>query len=229
MTELLLKATPLPYTLNRECDARTAACRALREYMAAQAMTFNDNTRTVRFKRVFEVPPSNETQAEYPSAVVLVPGPVQYGGEDTAVISLRPDMRVRDDYYLAQSAEIKFDIVFECWCTDATERQLVAALVEDALSAVTWMNGIRLTMPFYFNSTAAYQLTSSDFLNDEPDLVRRYWKAQFTIEARTEVLRVFQMVGAHPRLRLFINPSDELTPKTAVDLARDGSVVTTQC
>lgn len=210
-----------PYTAVRETDVRTALLRGLREYVENLSYDAPGGARH-RFLRVEETWPEPDQNAKYPSASIYTDEPGLYDAVGfTPSFAQLPDGRV-----LQTTAEFTQTITIDLWCTNATERMGLIAMLEDAFDPVDWMSGFRLRLPHYFNAVASYLKVNLSAVDSTENANRRWRLASMTLQAAVPQIR---MVGALPGLELRIevetyeaDRSDTVTPPiegiTATDL-----------
>jgi hypothetical protein len=162
----------------RITDVRTAVTRGLREYVEQLAINA-DGGREIRFAKVFEAYADAEVPATYPAAIVFAsqPGTYDYKGFTPRTFDLPSGITVRS------IAEFVQPIDLEVWSNDPRERTALVSMLEQALSPVDWMYGLRLELPHYFNARATYELTNMAYLDVGDDPQRRWRKASFSIIA----------------------------------------------
>lgn len=195
-------STPPHYTANRTSDARTALTRGLAEYLMTLMLPANGG-RDFYFRKVYEVWAEPEDPADYPSAAVLMQEDAQYDSSRftpngmTAFRLPAPDGR-----YLLTSSELTAKLVVEIVATDPVERQALVSMVEDGMTPVDWMYGVRLALPHYFGQHATYEPLSVQYFDSDEEGMRRFRRAQITVAASVPVTRLSAYPDAQPRFRL---------------------------
>lgn len=210
------------YTAARETDVRTAVLRGLREYIENLSYDAPGGARH-RFLKVEETWPEPDQNAKYPSANIYTEEPGIYDA-----VGFVPSFEQLPDGRLLQvSSEFTQVITIDLWCTNATERMGLIAMLEDAFDPVDWMSGFRLRLPHYFNAVASYLKASISAVDSTENANRRWRLASMTLQAAVPQIR---MVGAVPGLELRLevetyeaDRSDTVTPPiegiTTTDLA----------
>lgn len=206
-SRLVLPGEPHLFTINRECDARTALTRGLADFMGAMT-TQGPGGRPLGFKKVFPVWAQPEDVAEYPSATVLASGQGNYDGSRFTPgrgprVTADPDTR-----YLISAAEFTVDMQVELWCTDPKERASIVAMLEDQLLApLDERYGFILELPHYFNARAQYEPSALSYDDNEENSLRRYRKAVMTVRGQVPVLRLRNLPNAKISARTTVEES----------------------
>ena len=175
-----------------------------------------------RFIHVGDAFPEPEQTAKYPAAYIYTEDPGLYDAAGfTPGMHTLPDGRV-----LQMSSEFTQTVTIDLWCTNATERMGLLAMLEDAFDPVDWMSGFRLRLPHYFNAVVTFLKASVTAVDSTENANRRWRLASITLEAAMPQIR---LVGALPGLELRVqvetyepNMANAITPPldgvTAVDL-----------
>jgi hypothetical protein len=193
---ILLPDESAPYTAVRETDARTALLRGLREYIENLSYDAPGGAH-FRFLKVEETWPEPDQNSKYPSASLYTEEPGVYDASGyTPSFEQLPDGRV-----LQASSEFTQSITVDLWCTNATERMGLIAMLEDAFDPVDWMSGFRLRLPHYFNAVGTFLKMNISVVDSTENANRRWRLASMTLQASVTQLR---MVGALPGLELRI-------------------------
>lgn len=185
-------------TAYRECDAHTALARGLADYLGQQSVEIGGRRLQLTTYSQWAEPEDN---ARYPALAVG-------GGQGTYVRGFTPDgfETLEGDLRLYAITEFTQRLVLEMWANDPRERSYLVAMVEEALSPVTWMYGLRLALPYYHGSTATYELVNSAYLDSTDDSMARFRKAQFEVEASITVYRLVKLPSLREtRVRLDVS------------------------
>lgn len=197
-------------TDNRETDARTALTRGLAEYLEQLSMDVAGG-RQVRFERVFQVWADPEDKAKFPAACV---GSTGAGTYDASKFTPEPRAKDRlplpDGRYLVSPCDFVQDLAVDVWANDPPERTACVAMVEDALSCpVSWMYGMRLLLPHYFNTVGRYELLSVEYIDEEVETIRRYRRAVFKVRSSIAMRRLVATPQARLRFNLEVTVAGE--------------------
>jgi hypothetical protein len=153
--------------------------------------------------RVLETWGEPEEVAEYPAATVFSIGA---GAYDPSKLSPHPDPALRigppDGRYLLATSEFSIQLTVELWTTDPKERSALVAALEDALSPVEWMYGLRLALPHYFGAHATYEPLSSTYMDDAGRSMQRYRLAMFVVQANIAVMRLKSLPSTVAKARV---------------------------
>jgi hypothetical protein len=199
-----------PISLYRETDTRTAMTRGLKEYLEQLELPWPGG-RTERFRQVFSTWAEPEDSTVYPSACVYSPEKNVYGGRGDQDAPMSPQIFTVDDYQVARTTECVMRLSVDVWTQDPVQREIMCALLEDALWPVDWMAGFHLVLPHYHGVTASYLAVDSGYIDTEEDDARRYRKATFVVEARMAQLRVLNP-AVRLQFRAPISINGEATP-----------------
>jgi hypothetical protein len=196
---------PPTITNRHETDARTALTRGLARYLrglefdapAGRVLAFNG--------RVFESYADPETQAQFPSAVVVSDNPASYDASRLtpgAPVDRLP--QTPDGNALLCTSELTLDMTLDVWATENSSRFALVAGLEHALSPTDWMYGLRLDLPFYFGARAGYELLSVQYVDSEDSATRRYRRASLVVSGRVPVYRIVPLVPTRARANLSV-------------------------
>jgi hypothetical protein len=189
-----LKARPIlkpddrqVWTNVRETDCRTALSRGLRHYLSQASIDWFDG-KTYQFINVFESWAEPEDPAEFPSLAIVAATDAQYDADrlgSPSIIKLEAQQEEEPTpaRYIKISSEMVQEFELCIWATSPNERAALVAIVEDMLEPVDWMTGVRLELPFYFNSRATYEKLSVVYDDNEADAQRRWRQAIISLTA----------------------------------------------
>jgi len=188
-----------PPTSTRECDAVTALKRGLKEYL--EQISLDVAGVRVRYVKVLDVWAEPESFAHFPSAVVQPEGDITYDAS-----SLSPNISVKnktpDGLWLVKYSEVSVALTIESHCSSPEERVQITMMLEDALNPVEWMYGFQLELPHYFNQRAHYEVHNGKMDDTSDQAVRRLRPGVITVAANVSVMRVLELPGLRPVVRL---------------------------
>ena len=202
-TLLLDNAPAVPVlTTNQETDALGALIRGLAEYL--QTLSWDAvGGRNLRFKAVRREWAEPEQQAKYPSAVVFSRSEAVYDASGfTPSVNPAQQLPAPDGRFVISPSAMVVDLDIEVWGTDPQERIQLSAMLERALQPVAYRSGFQLTLPHYFGSIGTYLLKSVLIDDDQNDAIRRYRRANFTVNATVPVVQLVGLPTAKPRFDL---------------------------
>lgn len=185
-------------TMHRETDVATALARGLAEYLGQQSIEVGGRKLDLATYSTWAEPEQN---VSYP-ALAVAPGEGRY---DRSISPITLIEQVDHDLRLVAFTEYEQDLTLELWATDPRERTYLCAMVEEALSPVDWMYGLRLVLPFYHSTTATYELKGCRYLDSADDAIAKYRKAQFTVEATVTVYRLLSLPDSKPVFRMSVD------------------------
>lgn len=179
-------------TAYRETDAHTAMARGLAEYLGQQVIEIGGRRLQLTTFTTWAEP---EDAVRYPAAAI---------GADVGVYSrgFTPsyEKTIEGDVRLLAVSEIEQNLQIDLWATDPKERSFLCTMIEESLNPVDWMYGMRLTLPFYHNAVAVYEMLSSQYLDSSDDAMAKYRRAQFTVRSTMTTYRLLNFPDAHPRV-----------------------------
>jgi hypothetical protein len=170
------------YSYIRTEDARTALARGLREYL--EVLTINwSHGRLLKFESFKQVWAEPEDPAVYPSGAIVGEGVATYQDSEFTprLIKLDEEQGDGSNRYLRQVSEVQQQFSLILWATDPVERSGLVAMIEDALEPASFMTGLRLELPFYFNVRATYEKISVFYIDSTAEAHRRWRKAVVAI------------------------------------------------
>lgn len=204
VTPVLRPDVPPTVTNRHETDARTALTRGLARYLAGLAFEGSAG-RILAFQgRVFESYADPETQAQFPSAVVLSDQPASYDASRLTPGAPERLPTTPEGNALLSTSELTLDLTLDVWATENRSRIALVAGIEQALSPTDWMYGLRLDLPFYFGARAGYELMSVQYIDSEDAATRRYRRASFVVSGRIPVYRIVPLPVARARYDLSV-------------------------
>lgn len=193
------------YTGRRDCDALRALCRGLAEY--AGGLSLDVGGVLYSFRSVHDVWPEAEDVSAFPALVVYVPEPsCEYESRGTTPIVGWPSSKfdLPAGEHLVATSQLSADLRLEAWGQSPSERSAMVMALEDGLSPVEWMFGVRLELPHYHNVRADYELVRGGYVDSEADAVQRVRRAVFTLKASIPVIRRATIPGARPRVTVAV-------------------------
>lgn len=182
----------LGLTSYREVDAHTAMARGLAEYLGQQTIEVGGRKLQLTTYTTWAEP---EDAIRYPAAAVMAES-----GEYARSFTPSYIETVARDVRLFAYSEFNQELIVEVWATDPRERSYLVAMVEEALNPVDWMYGMRLQLPYYYNTSATYELMSSQYLDSAEDALAKYRRARFVVRSNMTVYRLLNFPDAHPRI-----------------------------
>lgn len=190
------------FTANQTTDVHTALTKGLADYLEPVQFDAHGG-RPIGFRSAFNTWAEPEDEADYPAVIVYGPEPGKYDAS-----KLNPDdsnlgerIALPDGRYLSSPAEYTQDLHVEVWCTDSEERKNAVIMTEAALTASTFMYGVRLELPHYFNQRATYELMSMGYLDDQDHAIQRVRIARFIVRACVPLTRLLTISPAQIRIQ----------------------------
>lgn len=188
----------------REVDAHTAMARGLAEYLSQQTVEVGGRKLQLTTYTTWAEP---EDSIRYPSAAIgAASGSYERGFTPEYVTTLAGTNR------LMAYSEFNQELQIDLWATDPRERSYLMAMIEEALNPVDWMYGMRLVLPFYHNTTATYELVSSQFVDSSDAALAKYRRASISVRCNMTVYRTLSIAGADPRVVVVAELDDTLNP-----------------
>lgn len=152
-----------------EEDVRTAIARGLREYL--EQLEIDWKGRPLRFVEVAQTWADNEQPAKFPAAVLVASEQLVYDRSNLSPQVIRAASG--EGLRLVCEGVQQFRLVI--WANDKVERAGLVAMVETAMTPTTWMYGLRLELPFYFNARAVYEPLGVSY-DDASDATQKRWR-----------------------------------------------------
>lgn len=199
-TRLITSPTDLQvYTFDREADTRSALARGLQEYLETASIDWFDGNR-FEFREVHRTWAAPEDPALFPAASVVAAVPAEY--EDDRLGS--PQLITLEDgtgRRIKIVAEMMQQFDLWIWGSTDNERAAMTAVVEDMLEPNDWMTGLRLELPFYFNSRATYEKVDIVYDDGEGGTQRRWRKSIMSITGNlSQIVPISPIPDMNPRL-----------------------------
>lgn len=216
-TTLVLDRTTQPaYSGVRDSDASIALRRGLAEYLHAQlvAPAFAAG-RDVRPRVIVYDWVDWEKLAQWPAIYVGMADDTMYDARAFTTRDVAKIQLADCDKVLRTGAEVVTPLTVEVWANDPRQRQMLVAAVEDALFPVDWMGGFRLALGHYHGAHADFIPKSVRADDNADDAVKRLRLATFSIEARTNLLRVSTPAAA-AQVRTHVLVRDPSVPLTTM-------------
>jgi len=188
----------VPLSPRKDCDARKALTRGLKEYLE-QIQYTAEGGRLLRFRTVLDDYGEPEDLADFPSAVCYTLDEASYEARSLAP-AVDPNCRIQgtNDYVVAMADYVQA-IAIEAWCTDPIERDGFSAMLEDAFNPVIWKFGFLLDLPHYMGLRADYALQAKLHEDDDLSASRRIRKARFTLLGRVPLAKIVSLPDAKPK------------------------------
>lgn len=199
---LLTARDALEQTGARETDATGAIVRGLAQYLAQLSIAWKG--RDVSFSEVFEHFPDQEDARPverpfYPNACVY--NDIE-GAYDGAGMSTRPGAKLPDGTILFRTSELATRLRVRITCTSKEDRAALITMIEDGLTLTDGLFGIRLSLPFYFNTVGEYALASIQYLDNPDDAQQRFYKANLNLNASVVVFGPKKVGELRPRAEI---------------------------
>lgn len=185
-----------PVTLVRECDCSTALARGLAGYIAGlPGIELFGRRQTLA--RVLSHWSDEQTEAKYPSAVVLPVGKGTYEGPMTP----RPIASAADggDRRVMRYAEFVQSFTVDVWCNTPNARIALAAMLEEAFNPVDWRYGFEVWLPFFHSLRGGFSMLDVEYEDAEDAAKRRWRRLNFTLQGRVAATRILRRPLATPR------------------------------
>lgn len=172
-------------TLVRVCSAKKALARGLADYLRRVRVSVQD--RTFQFRYVLDHWPTTDQVADFPACVILANEQTDYTMDE---MSTRSFKRVDESLHLLQDVgQVRSPLVIDALLRDDAERELACMAIEAAMSPVDWMCGLRLTLPYYHNAVASYQLQTCSYEDNTDDANRGFRRLNMTVGGETTMYR----------------------------------------
>lgn len=196
-----------PFLLRRDCDTSMAIRRGLAQYLAARSITIGGDEFKLHY--VLDDWADWERVQKFPAGSVFPEGQLSYDAHSTtptidpATKFLVPgDDRPR---FLVHTTDAEQRVRVAFIASSSNERAILSAMVEEALSPVEWMYGLRLYLPFYFGAVAEYAMASSEAVDSQEAAAHRQWEQHFVVDARVPVYRARPIAESRPQARVGVD------------------------
>lgn len=182
-----------------EEDVRTAIARGLREYL--EQLSIDWKGRPLRFVEVMQTWADNEQPTKFPSAVLVASEQLAYDRSNLSpqVVRAASGEGLR---FVCEGVQ-QFRLVI--WANDKVERAGLVAMVESAMTPTTWMYGLRLELPFYFNARARYEPLGVAY-DDASDSAQKRWR-----------IATMTITGVLPQIAFTPRPTAKVEGRTLVE------------
>lgn len=218
---------PPPY------DGRTAALRVLKKYISE--LTFFrsggvDGDGTAKDPIPFQIAtrdihvewPDDEATLRLPSIALLGAGaPADYDNlgmttnvEEDSVGKYGPGTVLID---IAEHTE---NVAIEIWAETKPQRRAILAGLEQALSPLEQMAGIRFRCPDYYDQFACFSMNTKEYVDDETAVFARR-KARIVAQLRIKVVRLVNVEFLNPVPTMVVDANEDTGEP--VDLEGAGS------
>ena len=188
-------------------DGRTAALGILREYITE--LTFyrpggKDQLGNPLPPIAFQIPrrdiyvewPDNEADLRAPSLAFLSIGPADYASIGMTSYVDENWQKEHPGELLTWMSEYQETFSIDIWCETKQQRRAVILGLEQSLSPLEYMAGLRFVMPDYYGQLVCFALQSREIIEEDSNtLLRR--------KARLLVQMYFNVVAAYP-----VNPME---------------------
>ena len=197
-------------TLRQACSASRALCRGLAQYLARLQQTTVAGGRVQVIQAVFDAMPEEQDLAQYQRGVLGAVLPRQPGVLDASSLTPQQPLEIKGPVKDAQGrypqvqavAELNQVLGVEIWGTEASDQDAFALMLEQALSPVDWMYGLRLALPFYFGLHATYEPRTTFDLTSSEEAKQRIRRVQVEVMASVKMMRQISFPLSQPRFVL---------------------------
>ena len=200
-------------------DGRTAGLRILREYFSE--LTFfrpggkdelGESKDPIAFKihpRDIHVEwPDNEAELRAPSLAFLSIGPANY---DAIGMTSYVDENWQKEHpgrLLTWMSEYVETFSIDVWCETKQQRRAVILGLEQSLSPLEYMAGIRFVMPDYYGQLVCFSLQNREIIDDDQaSLLRR--KARLLVEMRFNVVAEYPVNPMEPIVEVQVDTDED--------------------
>lgn len=209
-------------------DGRTAGLRILREYFSE--LTFfrpggKDELGDPKDPIPFKIPirdihiewPDNEADLHAPSLAFLSIGPADYEAIGMTSYVDENWQKEHPGELLTWMSEYKETFSIDIWCETKQQRRSVILGLEQSLSPLEYMAGIRFVMPDYYGQLVCFSLQNREIIDDDMASVLRR-KARLMVEMRFNVCAAYPVNPLEPVVDLQVD-ADEDTGNSIVSEA----------
>ncbi len=201
-------------------DGRTAALRILKKYFSE--LTFyraggrdagGDQKDPIPFKipyRDIHVEwPDDEDDLHLPALAFLAQGPADYDSIGlTNVVEENTVGVYSSGTVLIWMSEYQEKFGIDIWAETKAQRRAIIAGLEQALSPIQQMAGIRFRMPDYYDQLVCFELQTRELFDDEQStFVRR--RARLTVEMRFNVVALVNVETLQPVVTLDVDVDED--------------------
>lgn len=198
-------------------DGRTAALGILREYFS-QLVFYRpggrDELGQTKDPIPFQIPkrdihvewPDNEDELRAPSLAFLSIGPADY--EAIGMTSYIDENWKEPGYLLTWQSEYVETFSIDVWCETKAQRRSVILGLEQSLSPLEYMAGIRFVMPDYYGQLVCFSLQNREIIDDEQATVLRR-KARLLVEMRFNVCALYPVNPLEPVVDIQVDADED--------------------
>lgn len=200
-------------------DGRTAALRILREYFSE--LTFfrpggKDEIGNDKDPIAFKIPirdiyiewPDNEAELRSPSIAFLSIGQANY---EAIGMTSYIDENWQNEHpgeLLTWMSEYVETFSIDIWCETKQQRRAVILGLEQSLSPLEYMAGLRFIMPEYYNQLVCLSLNNREIVDeDSASLLRR--KAKLLVEMRFNVVMAYPVNPMEPIVEVQVDTDED--------------------
>lgn len=185
-------------TDRRDCDPETAALRALGQYLALCER--DHGGRLLTFEAVVEGwPDIQDRDGGFPALAVTRAGAA--GTYDRALSASVRQVAIGDGLSIVRPTDWSSTLRIEAMANTKEERIGVRMLLEDALTPVDWMNGLRLAVPFYGGHHLEFALVGGGFVDDDGLASQNLFMVALEVLCTVPLWRAVQLPMARPLAR----------------------------
>lgn len=200
-------------------DGRTAALTVLARYISE--LTFyrpggldvNGNTKDpipfqIAERDVHVEEPDDEEEYRVPAIALLAQAPANYDaiGMTSKVLEETKDV-YGEGTVLIWMSEHQENFVLEIRAETKQQRRAMVLGLENALSPIEQMAGIRFLMNDYYGQLCTFQLQSKEYIDDDMDLLARR-KAKLVIQLVYNVVALFPVNELVPAIDVLVDADD---------------------
>lgn len=198
-------------------DGRTAALRILREYFSELVFyrpggkdELGESKDPIAFKidpRDIHIEwPDNEAELRAPSLAFLSIGPADY---ESIGMTCYVDERWKEPgYLLTWMSNYKETFSIDIWCETKQQRRSVILGLEQSLSPLEYMAGIRFVMPDYYGQLVTFSLVNREIVDDEMASVLRR-KAKLLVEMNFHVCALYPVNPLEPVVDIQVDTDED--------------------
>ncbi len=209
-------------------DGRTAALRILKKYFSE--LTFyraggKDEVGETKPPIAYQVPwrdihvewPDDEDELHLPALAFLAQGPGEY---DAIGMTGFVEEDTKDVYspgtVLTWLNEYVEKFVVEIWAETKAQRRSMIAGIEQALSPLQQMSGIRFRMPDYYEQLVCFSLETREIVDDEQATFLRR-RARLVVQMRFNVVALVNCVDMTPVSTLRVDVDEDTNVALTVE------------
>jgi hypothetical protein len=223
------RPTPIPPVY----DGRTAALRILRKYISEltfyrpggkdvignqkDPIAFSIAERDIHVER-----PDDEEEMRLPALALLAKTNGDYEAIGmTSVVEEDSFEKYAPGTVLIWMSEYSENFDIEIWAETKQQRRAITLGLEQALSPIEQMAGIRFLMPDYYEQLVCFELQTREVIEDDTDLLVRR-KAKMEVQMRFNVVALVPVNLLEPAVDVLVD-ADEKTGLGIENSSDDGA------